>query len=381
MRLAVFFFTSLIICATTLSAADLRSEQANLRELQSRISKIQKQIRKDSSARDKNLATLEDLDKDIAAQRAEIQGFAKQISEAEKEIAAVNTKKEKALANLTVEQKQLAALIQLAHRQQGASSLKWLLDMQDPAELARTMTYYRYLMQDQKTNMQTVSDEVLQFVSVLEEVQRAKEKVTELQDDEQAKLEKLEVKRAERNGLIKELEKNISTQQQEVAKLNAEESALLKVISELELALADFPKDKQASFRSLRGKLTWPLKGKIQNVYGNYRLPKQGLRWRGLQIKAERNTEIRAIAYGRVVYADWLPGMGLLTIIDHGDGYLSLYGNCEMLFKKVGTWVDAGEVIALVGDSGGRNEVGLYLELRKGKTPFSPQRWFKTRSP
>ncbi len=384
--LSTQFFIALVLtffltASLTLSAASLREEQTALRNLQKRINTLQKQIRKDSRTRDKNLAGMENIDKQIASKRSKLRDLAISIANAELDIAKVEKKKQAALSDLTVEQKQLAALIQLAHRQQGTSTLKWLLDMENPAELARTMTYYRYLMQDQKINMQVVSKQVMGFVDILTVAQQAKEKTLQLKAENDAALAELNNDRQARNALVTQLNENIQNQQTQITQLESEENALLRVISELQAALADFPKDPQQSFRSLKGKLAWPLSGKIQNVYGNYRIPKQGLKWRGLQIKAERNSEIRAIAYGRVVYADWLPGMGLLSIIDHGDGYLSLYGNCEMLFQKVGTWVKAGDVIALVGDSGGRNEVGLYLELRKGKRPFSPQSWFRSRRP
>jgi len=376
--------TLLIIVASfslVLNAANLRDEQASLRDLQNRIQSIQKNIKKEYIKRDKNILNLEKIDKEIAVKQSRLRDLAISIAKSELEISQIEIKKKSALSNLSIEQKQLAALIQLSHRQQGANALKWLLDMEDPSKLARTMTYYRYLMDAQNKNMLTVNDEVMGIVSLLTKTQQAKDKTLKLKNDNDAAIASLSQDRVQRNRLVQQIENTINLQKSEVQQLQLEEDTLQKLIADLEKTLANFPQDSQRPFKSLKGKLAWPLKGKIQNVYGNYRLPKQGLKWRGLQIKAERNTEIRAIAYGRVVYADWLPGMGLLTIVDHGQGYLSLYGNCEMLFKNVGAWVDGGEVIALVGDSGGSNQVGLYLELRKGKKPFSPQSWFQTRRP
>jgi septal ring factor EnvC (AmiA/AmiB activator) len=101
----------------------------------------------------------------------------------------------------------------------------------------------------------------------------------------------------------------------------------------------------------------------------------------GVLIAAERGAEIKAVWHGRVAYADWLPGLGLLLILEHGDGYLSLYGHNEVLFSAIGDWVSAGEVLGRAGDSGGRDRAGLYFEIRNGSKPENPNRWFSGRLP
>jgi len=361
--------------------ADLRSEQDNLRNLQKRIQQIQKKVVADTKELDQTLNLVAKIDKQIDLQQNEIRSLETKISAAEENIRLLDKVKNKALSELSTEQKHLGAILQIAHRQNGSASLKWLLDQEDPSKLARVMTYYKYLAQNQNKQIEYFANELSRYIDVIRKAKSAKTDLQILFEQNQTQFSELKEKRLNRQSLIAKLESNISAQQDQVKSLTLEEQSLQKIINELEAALADFPDDTQISFASLKGKLEWPVEGKIQNVYGNYRIPKQGLRWRGLQIKTQRNTEIKAIAYGRVVYADWLPGMGLISIVDHGDGYLSLYGNCEAIFKEVGEWVNAGEVLALVGDSGGQNGVGLYLELRKGKRPFSPQSWFKTRRP
>lgn len=131
-------------------------------------------------------------------------------------------------------------------------------------------------------------------------------------------------------------------------------------------------------FLTLRGRLQWPSRGKLTTRYGSAR--KVGkLKWQGVNIKAPEGTEVHAISHGRVAFSDWLRGFGLLTIIDHGDGYMSLYGGNQSLFKEVGDWVEAGEVIAGVGNSGGRKNSALYFEIRHNGKPTNPLKWCRNK--
>jgi septal ring factor EnvC (AmiA/AmiB activator) len=147
----------------------------------------------------------------------------------------------------------------------------------------------------------------------------------------------------------------------------------------LRKALENVPVAKQAPFESLRGKLPWPVQsGKVLARFGQ---PRAGgsLRWQGMLVGTDRGARVRAPFAGRVVYADWLPGMGLMIVLDHGKGYMSLYGHNDELFRKVGEPVSAGDVIASVGDSGGHNQPALYFEVRRGREPVNPEQWLQRR--
>jgi septal ring factor EnvC (AmiA/AmiB activator) len=140
-----------------------------------------------------------------------------------------------------------------------------------------------------------------------------------------------------------------------------------------------FPTDSKDAFARLRGKLAWPVAGRLVASFGQTRAG--GVKWDGVLLAGTQGTPVRAVYHGRVVYADWLSGLGLLTIIDHGDGYLSLYGHNERLYKEVGERVTAGDTIATLGDSGGRPRPELYFEIRKAGKPVDPRPWFKSSSP
>ena len=140
-----------------------------------------------------------------------------------------------------------------------------------------------------------------------------------------------------------------------------------------------FPSDSTSQFGKLRGQLTWPTTGKLLARYGETRAG--GLKWDGMLIRAARAAPVRSIYHGRVIFADWLAGLGLLVIVDHGDGYLSLYGHNDAIFKRVGDRVTAGDAIAEAGDSGGRSEPELYFEIRRAGKPVDPRPWFRSSSP
>jgi len=140
-----------------------------------------------------------------------------------------------------------------------------------------------------------------------------------------------------------------------------------------------FPTDSKDAFAKLRGRLAWPVTGRLVASFGQTRAG--GVKWDGMLLTGTQGAPVRTIYHGRIVYADWLSGLGLLIIVDHGDGYLSLYGHNERLYKEVGERVTAGETIATLGDSGGRPRPELYFEIRKAGRPIDPRPWFKSPAP
>ena len=143
--------------------------------------------------------------------------------------------------------------------------------------------------------------------------------------------------------------------------------------------LSEYPVQTDEAFAGLKGELQWPIPGRLMHDFGQPRAPK--INWQGLVILAKAGTRVRAIARGRVSYADWLPGMGLLVIVDHGGGYMSLYGYNQAVTRSIGDWVGPGDTVALVGDTGGQAQPSLYFEIRASGKPTNPHRWFKSTLP
>jgi murein hydrolase activator len=162
-------------------------------------------------------------------------------------------------------------------------------------------------------------------------------------------------------------------------RLQREQAALQKLLQQLRRSTPSFPSDSKSPFARMRGKLAWPVSGKVVSRFGQQRAG--SMKWEGVLIGAERGAPVRAVYRGRVVYADWLAGLGLLVIVDHGGGFLSLYGHNEQLYRQVGDTVVAGDTIAAVGDTGGRPAPQLYFEIRQAARPVDPAPWFSTRQP
>ena len=195
-------------------------------------------------------------------------------------------------------------------------------------------------------------------------------------------MSRLQSARERRGRALVSLETESKNRARELARLKDQQGGLEKLVRELRRALEridKFPTDSKDAFAKLRGKLAWPVAGKLLASFGQTRAG--GVKWDGVLVSGSQGAAVRAVYHGRVVYADWLSGLGLLTIIDHGDGYLSLYGHNERLYKEVGERVTAGDTIATVGDSGGRSTPALYFEIRKAGRPVDPRPWFKSASP
>jgi len=367
--------------AFSISAASYNEQKEDLEKLQKRISNLQKQIRKDIRLRDESQSLLQTIDLDIAKTQSALDDNNKLIEKSQFRIKALAAEEQAALSAMGDQQQQLAAILKLAHKNQKTPVLKLFLDEKTPTQLARHMTYYKYLMQAQEGQINAITAEVRNFVSLLDTAKKEQIELTNLQEKDTQNLQKLEKSRSQRQVLVKQLAANIKTQSVQVEQLEEQEETLNKIINELSKTLERFPDNTLQSFKKLRGTLTWPVAGTIQHRFGQYRVSGQKVRWKGVFIKSERNIPIKAVAYGRVVYADWLPGMGLIAIVDHGDDYFSMYASAEILYKEVGAWVQTGDIIATTGDSGGNKSTGLYFEIRRGKTSLNPSPWFKNKNP
>jgi septal ring factor EnvC (AmiA/AmiB activator) len=204
-------------------------------------------------------------------------------------------------------------------------------------------------------------------------------RLVELEQSRVAELRKLEQARAERGQVLASLTAESRSRAAQLQRLQRQQGALEKLVRELGRTIEKFPSDSKSPFAQLRGKLAWPASGRIVARYGETRAG--GLRWDGMLLATERGAPVRAIYGGRIVYADWLAGLGLLVIVDHGGGYISLYGHNDELYRKVGERVNAGDSLAAAGDSGGRTQPELYFALRRGGRAIDPRPWFRNPKP
>jgi septal ring factor EnvC (AmiA/AmiB activator) len=249
-----------------------------------------------------------------------------------------------------------------------------LLNQRDPATLGRLMAYYRYLNDYRADNIDMVVEQIRQLDALHGQIAAEEARLASLVQERYDELGRLGASQDKRKALLDALHRRLDEEGREVERLAAQEADLSRLIAELTSILSDYPITSEQPFGDLKGKLTWPVAGRLLHDFGQPRAGGQ-LKWNGVVLAAPRGREVRAVYHGRVVFADWLAGMGLLVIVDHGDGYLSLYGYNETILKDTGDWVAPGDVIATVGDSGGQAESSLYFELRRGKRAENPRRW------
>jgi murein hydrolase activator len=255
--------------------------------------------------------------------------------------------------------------------------VKIILNQEDPAVLGRLLKYHDYLSEERSKRIKVYKEILGQLHRTRETIAAEEKRLNALKEKALARKTELEQVQRDRKSLAAQMQQRITDNDKELDQLRRNAEILKKLIVGLQNVITDISTQlaQRKAFDSLKGKLPWPTKGKMTADFGTSR--KTDLKWDGVFISAAEGEEVKAIHHGRVAYADWLRGFGLLLIIDHGNGYMSLYGHNQSLFKEVGEWVEAGEPIAQVGVSGGQSKSGIYFGLRQKKKPLNPSRWCK----
>ena len=293
--------------------------------------------------------------------------------------AALAAHKRELQAELASNRDALAGQLRAAYLIGREEPLKLLLNQKDPARAGRMFVYYSYFGRARASQIRLIEADVHGVEQLDGELEAEDAKLAELEQRQRAELASLEQARSRRTQVLASLEAESHSRAQSLERLRSQQAGLERLLRELRRATEKFPVDGNDAFAHLRGKLAWPVSGRIVARFGESRAG--GLKWDGLLVATERGAPVRAVYQGRVIYADWLPGLGLLTIVDHGDGYMSLYGHNERLHKAVGERVAAGDTIASAGDSGGSNRPELYFEIRRSGKPVDPRPWFQAPEP
>ncbi len=239
------------------------------------------------------------------------------------------------------------------------------------------MTYHGYFTRARATRMQELRATLARIDGIEHALVEQQSEVDRLRLQQREKSARLTVEQDNRRKILAQLQHDLQARTTELSTLQQDEQRLQALLKSLQQAMRDVPPEGGdfTSLGKLKGKLHWPVAGRIIQPYGAKQASGE-LQSSGVLIASVAGAEVHAIANGRIAFADWLRGFGLLLIIDHGDGYMSLYGQNRSLYKDVGAWVKRGEVVAAAGSSGGRRQDGLYLELRKNGRPFNPTAWF-----
>jgi len=358
------------------TAESAEEYQAKLDSIRDKISGVLSDLGKNKDKRDSVRTELKKLEIKIAKSSKELRKIQGKYKKSDQKLKRTRSELKKLKRDLNKQRKLLAAQIRSAYSMGQQPQLKMLLNQQDPSEMGRAMVYYTYLNQAR-------GEEIKSFISSIEKEKMLQAKVINVSKElktllgkKRSSKKKLDKHRNNRKTLLARLEKDIDNQQITLEGLESSRGRIETLLESLGELLADIPANplNQKPFGALKGKLPWPVKGKFRASFGSTR--SQGdLKWNGVVIRSDYDTPIRAVSNGRIAFADWLQGYGFITIIDHNDGYMSLYGYSQELYKQVGDWVESGEVIASVGDSGGQSQPGLYFEIRKQGKPINPKKW------
>ena len=356
-------------------------KEAELKRVNARIEKVRKSVNEDVEKRDKLSVQLRDAELSVMAAKRQLDDIRAQRLDAESRLRVLESEKAQREQELDVERTALAGELRAAYFNGREEQLKLLLNQQDPAAFGRTLAYYGYFGRARAERIQGIKDKLEHLALLREKIAAETTRLQDLESQQQGEFAALKTAQENRSHAVSSIDQQLKTRGGELQRLQSQADSLEKLIDQLRKALEAerVPVAKQAPFEPLRGKLPWPVQqGKVLARFGQ---PRAGgsLKWQGMLIGTDRGARVRAPYAGRVVYGDWLPGMGLMIVIDHGGGYMSLYGHNEELFRKVGETVAAGDVIGSVGNSGGHQEPALYFEVRRGRTPVDPETWLQRR--
>jgi septal ring factor EnvC (AmiA/AmiB activator) len=358
------------------SEADAKAELAKVRE---RIRRITEGVQDDVAKRDGIAGELRAADKAVAGARARLDDVRGERTDSERRRDELRAEQARARAALAGERDALAAQLRSAYLAGREERLKVLLNAGDPATLGRMLQYYSYFGRARADNIATIDEQVQRLEALEQELATEDAKLAELERQRRQEVEALDAARARRERALGALQARIATRNTELRELRANAAALEQLLEKLRAAIEEFDASEvtgpaaQRGFAAARGKLPWPAKGRLLAQYGEAR--PGGLRWNGLLLETAPGASVRAPYYGRVVYADWLTGLGQLVILDHGGGYISLYANNDRIRTQVGDRVQPGDVLATSAAGGLRPE--LYFEIRRGSRPVDPRPWLK----
>ena len=361
-----------------LPAAAQDNPEKELQAVREKIAELQRNVRRDTDRRDKLSSQLRDAEENVQSARGRLGDVRRRLAESDARLKALAAERSENEAALAKQREALAAELRSAYVGGRAEQFKLLLSQEDPATLGRMLAYYSYFGRARSAKIGQIQAIVARIEEDAKAEAEERERLAALEAESRQELAAVDAARNERSRAVKAVNARIKSRNDSIAKLKREAASLEKLVADLRRAMSDLPPTGGQAFEKVRGRLAWPVSGKIAARFGQAR--GGGLKWNGVLIDAPRGSAVKALYDGRVAYADWLPGMGLLVIVDHG-GYMSLYAHNEQIYKAVGDRVEGGEAIAAVGDTGGRSQPGLYLEIHRGTRPVDPVPWFRRPSP
>ena len=355
-----------------------RESEAELSAVRKEIQALQERIARETTRRDAGARALRASEVEIAAKMRKLAEVSASLRDQERARRDLKEESERANRRLATEKDALARQVRSSYMAGHEELFKLLLSQESPAALGRMLVYFDYYNKARAARITAVAGELAKLSELDAASARVEVELKSLEEAQAHEVAALEKSRDERAALVAKLDEEIRDGNAAVAKLRGEEQRLADLVKRLSEVMASFPVDTDEPFAKSKGKLAWPVQGRLAGDFGQPR-GAGPVKWNGVLLEAAAGTPVRAIHRGRVAFADWLQGLGLLVIVDHGGGYMSLYGHNEALLKESGDWVEPGEPIAQVGDTGGQARPGLYFEIRLNGEPVNPNAWMAKR--
>ncbi|MCX7627925.1 MAG: peptidoglycan DD-metalloendopeptidase family protein [Methylophilaceae bacterium] len=391
------FAVFLLLFLLPVSAQDARppSREA-LQELQSRIESLKRELDRTEEAHAEVSDALKQSEQAISEANRKLHELRQQQKENATTLEALRKDRSALESAIAAQQKTLREQLYRQYLNGQQSYLRALLEQRDPNAIARDLRYFSYVAKARAELIASLRKNLDKVATLDARTEATLKEIGRLQEAQLLERHHLQKQQAERKRLLQRLSAQLKAQRGEISRLERDEKRLSRLIERLARIVPKSsrktptsqdrsaptlrnevlptPELEGSAFTALKGKLRLPVRGEVTNRFGTSR-EEGGITWKGLFIRAAEGEEVRAVANGQVVFADWLRGFGNLMILDHGGGYMSLYGNNQALLKRVGDLVKAGDVIAAVGNTGGIPESGLYFEMRHQSKPFDPLAW------
>jgi len=397
------------LLSATAFAAPADGKKAELKDIQGRIESLRKDLAKNEESKASVADQLKDAESAISSANRKLRELGERRSTLQGEIGQLEQQSATLGQQIEAQQKHLSGLLYRHFLHGDTDSLQLVLSGEDPNRIAQDQYFLTQLSKAKAQMLGKLRDALAEKKRLAEARRDKAEQLAAIEKQQQESRAALLSKQKERQAVLARIADKIKSQRKEIDTLKANEQRLGKLIENLARLAAqarsqpkaveskpgkDSGKPAKAGpslhndatpesgfsgvFASLKGKLRLPLRGEVTGRFGSPRA-EGGTTWKGLFIRSPEGSEVKAVAPGKVVFSDWLRGFGNLLIVDHGDGYLSIYGNNQSLFKETGQIVKSGETIAAAGNSGGQGESGLYFELRHQGQPFDPLKWASLR--
>ncbi len=376
--LVTFAFASkgFYVSADSFDDENREQREQELQQLKVKIKSLRSELDEVRTLHDKVRQELRATEISISKRVKNLNQLKRKLRRQNKRLRQLQIQRRELKKDLATQRDLLGQQVRTAYTIGKQEYLKLLLNQENPNAIGRVLTYYEYFNQARSERIDTSTKTLRSLAQVKKRIRKENKTLQNLKRQQLAEKKNLEAGYQARAIVIAKLSKDIESKDGVLRQMLTNEKQLERVLNVITESMPEILTEpgKHQAFATLKGKLYWPALGTVKNLFGKPRKTVK-VKWNGVLIKARQGNNVRAISHGRVAYADWLRGYGLLIIIDHGDGYMSLYGHNENIRKETGDWVDEGEIIGSVGNTGGQAKAGLYFEIRKNGKPTNPKIW------